>query len=78
VTVDDGEAVIWYRRAATQGHAKAQHNLGLMYLAGEGVLQSNDEAAKWFGLAARQGFAAAMGMLEYMRSSGFGAPQTDV
>ena len=31
VVEDDAEAVRWYRLAADQGVAIAQHNLGLMY-----------------------------------------------
>ena len=31
VTIDDVEAVRWYRLAAAQEHSGAQNNLGLMY-----------------------------------------------
>jgi uncharacterized protein len=31
VPKDDAEAVKWFRKAAEQGHAKAQFNLGAMY-----------------------------------------------
>jgi len=30
------KAVIWYRKAAEQGHAQAQNNLGVMYSEGQG------------------------------------------
>ena len=33
---DPGLAAQWYRRAADQGHAQAQSNLGSMLAAGEG------------------------------------------
>ena len=39
VAEDDREAVKWYRRAAEQGDASAQLNLGFMYSNGEGVAQ---------------------------------------
>ena len=39
VPLDDAEAVVWYRLAAEQGLASAQHNLGLMYDNGEGIPQ---------------------------------------
>ena len=31
------EALKWYRKAADQGHAKAQNDLGVLYYEGEGV-----------------------------------------
>ena len=31
VPENDAEAVKWYRKAAEQGLADAQHNLGMMY-----------------------------------------------
>ena len=31
------EAAVWFRKAAEQGHAKAQSNLGVMYSEGQGV-----------------------------------------
>ena len=40
VPQDDTEAVKWYRKAAEQGHAEAQNNLGVMYLNGRGVPQT--------------------------------------
>ena len=36
VPEDDAEAVRWYRLAADQGDAGAQHNLGLMYATAQG------------------------------------------
>jgi TPR repeat protein len=38
------EAAKWFRKAADQGYAPAQYNLGLLYLSGQGVAQSNLEA----------------------------------
>ena len=59
VIKDDYEAVKWYRKAAEQGYASAQHNLGVCYANGEGVTQDDVEAVKWFRRAAEQGEAAA-------------------
>ena len=39
VPQDAAEAVAWYRRAAEQGDARAQYNLGGMYRKGRGVPQ---------------------------------------
>jgi hypothetical protein len=36
-----------YRKAAEQGDASAQYNLGFRYGNGEGVAKDNVEAAKW-------------------------------
>ena len=42
----------WYRKAAEQGYATAQHNLGVMYGKGLGVPQDEAQAYMWFKLAA--------------------------
>jgi TPR repeat protein len=49
------EAAKWYRRAAEQGDAEGQRNLGVMYGNGKGVPQDYIEAYKWSNLAAAQG-----------------------
>ena len=41
------EAVKWFRQAAEQGFAGAQHNLGVCYDKGQGALQNHAEAVKW-------------------------------
>ena len=48
-----------YRKAAEQGDAAAQYNLGLMYANGRGVPQDYVEAHKWLNLAATQGIKPA-------------------
>ena len=37
VAQDAKQAVSWYRKAAEQGNATAQYNLGAMYQNGDGV-----------------------------------------
>jgi TPR repeat protein len=59
VTQDYAEAVKWWRKAAEQGYAKAQSNLGLMYHKGYGVLQDTVAAYMWLNIAAANGFAGA-------------------
>ena len=49
---DFATALKEWRPLAEQGNAGAQHNLGVMYEGGQGVLQDNAEAVKWFRLAA--------------------------
>ncbi|MEG1553077.1 MAG: sel1 repeat family protein, partial [Kiritimatiellia bacterium] len=53
------EAVKWYRKAAAQGYANAQTNLGICYAKGEGVARDEAEAVKWWRKAAEQGVAEA-------------------
>jgi TPR repeat protein len=55
VPQNSAEAVRWYRLAAGQGHAEAQHYLGSMHNAGRGVLRNYVEAYKWYALSAAQG-----------------------
>lgn len=49
----------WYRKAADQGHAAAQLNLGLMYESGRGVARDDAEALSWMRKSADGGNAAA-------------------
>lgn len=49
------ESVSWYRKAAAQGNARAQYELGLCYLYGKGVEQDNSEFVKWTRKAANNG-----------------------
>ncbi|MDR2292925.1 MAG: SUMF1/EgtB/PvdO family nonheme iron enzyme [Prevotellaceae bacterium] len=54
-----GEAAKWYRKAAEQGDATAQCDLGTLYQEGRGVSKDYDEALKWYHKSAAQGFATA-------------------
>ena len=49
------EAVKWYRKAAEQGHAGAQCNLGTMLVRGLSTAKNEAEAVKWLQKAAEQG-----------------------
>ena len=49
------EAAKWFRKAAEQGYANAQSNLGFMYATGNGVVKDELEAYKWWLLAGLQG-----------------------
>ena len=55
VAKDEVEAVKWYRKAADQGYAHAQSNLGVSYANGLGVAKDEVEAYKWWLLAGAQG-----------------------
>jgi TPR repeat protein len=69
---DYGQAALWYRRAAEQGIAQAQYNLGEMYKKGMGVAQDYSQAAKWYRRAAEQGDADAQIKLGLMYGLGDG------
>lgn len=58
-TPDYESAEKWFRLAAERGLADAQFNLGLLYLEGKGVPQSEFEARNWFLRAAEQRHAPA-------------------
>ncbi len=45
------EAMGWWRKAAEQGNANAQYNLGLIYKNGQGVPQDEAQAYMWFKLS---------------------------
>ena len=75
VPLDYTEAVKWYRKAAEQGYAKAQYNLGVMYANGQGVQQDYTEAVKWYRKAAEQGKARAQYNLGVMYANGQGVQQ---
>ncbi len=50
-------AIEWYRKAADQGNARAQYNLGWCYANSKGMDKAPVEAVKWYRKAAEQGNA---------------------
>ena len=58
-TIDNAEAVKWYRKAAEQGYAIAQYNLDYSLVSGHGVEKNPTEALNWYQKAAEQGIAKA-------------------
>jgi TPR repeat protein len=62
----------FFRRAAIQGLASAQRNLGFMYLNGHGVTRNDNEAFRFFQLAAQQRDAQAEFFLGVMHEEGRG------
>jgi len=75
VKQDYPEAVRWFQKAAEQGNASAQNNLGSMHGCGQGVNQDYSEAARWYQKAAEQGHASAQSNLGIMHYSGQGVKQ---
>ena len=56
---DDRQAVSWYTKAAEQGLADAQFDLGRMYVTGTGITQDVELGVSWELKAAEQGLARA-------------------
>ena len=69
------EAAKWFRKAAEQGNADAQSNLGLIYHKGKGIETDDTEAATWFHKAAEQGDDKAQFYLGSMYHDGKGVTQ---
>jgi hypothetical protein len=59
ITKNDPEAVQWFQKAANQGNAEAQYDLGIMYYTGRGVRQDIPEAKRWWVKSAAQGYTDA-------------------
>jgi hypothetical protein len=68
----------WYRRAADQGLASAQYDLGVMFANGDGVPKDSAEAVKWYRKAATQGIAPAQYSLGIMFANGDGVPIDEI
>ena len=78
VEEDNVAAIGWYTRAAEQGDADAQNNLGAMYDAGEGIPEDDAEAVKWYLMAADQGNPIAQNNLGAMYFAGEGIAEDKI
>jgi len=80
----EAEADMWLRKAAGQGHPKAQYCVGILLFLNssfqtEGLdAKRNSEAAVWFRKAAEQGYACAQYALGMALRDGQGIPQDSV
>lgn len=61
------KALRWYERAANAGHARAQYNLGLLYLKGEDVPWDGFTGMAWISKAAKSGDVKALALLQRLR-----------
>ena len=68
VSQDYSKAVEWYTKAAEQGNATAQCNLGYMYQYGYGVSQDYSKAVEWYTKAAEQGNESAERELKRLKT----------
>jgi len=64
-----------FQRAAEQGHAESQFNVGLMYMEGVYVQKNPAMAADWFTKSAALGMPQAQYNLGVMFSKGLGVPR---
>jgi TPR repeat protein len=67
VVKDQKQATSLFRKAAEQGHDKAEEKLGEMYAEGSGVTKNVQEAASWYRKAAAQGNTDAQHNLSLMQ-----------
>ena len=72
---DYATALPLYEKAAEQGDATAQFNLGIMYENGKGIAQDYSRACDWYEKAAEQGDAYAQNNLGIMYENGDGVAQ---
>ena len=69
VIEDDALAAEWFRKAAEQGDASAQYNLGTRYALGEGLIEDSVYAHMWLNIAASQGHEKARSNKEILIES---------
>jgi TPR repeat protein len=79
VQSDYAEAAKWWRKAADQGDAAAQSDLGWLYTSGQGVEPNYAEAAAWFRKSAEQGNPNGQHWLGhcYLSGRGVGKDETE-
>lgn len=70
------QAAKCFLRAAEQGYAKAQYNLGVCYEFGLGVEKNEAEAVKWYQKAVEQGHADAQSNLGACYERGLGVKKS--
>jgi len=71
------KAVVYFKKAAEQGHTFAQFSLGDMYNKGLGVPQDYKQAVAWYRKSAEQGYVSAQLNLGSMYAKGQGVPKDD-
>nr|WP_320009464.1 tetratricopeptide repeat protein [uncultured Desulfobulbus sp.] len=65
----------WFKDAATQGHAKSQYKLGVLYYYGRGVSVNYPKALQWIRKSAAQGNAEAENHLGVLYNIGKTVPK---
>ena len=75
ITSDDSSTLSQLRKAAEQGDAEAQCQLGELYMRGEGVAKDQTEGIQWILKSAEQGYATAQLYLGICYAAGAGVPR---
>ena len=68
--MDQAAAFKWYLKAAQQGDAVAQNQVGNMHATGQGTAKNYAEAMSWYTKAAESGDASAQNNLGSMYATG--------
>ncbi|MCR5259930.1 MAG: sel1 repeat family protein [Desulfovibrio sp.] len=68
---DYAEARRWYGKAAAQGHARAQFNMGFMCEKGQDIPQDKRIAKDWFRKACNGGDEHACDAYRHLNATGF-------
>lgn len=77
------ERFMWLKKAAENGHAESQYELGRIYhqgsdyLYGKGASQNREEALKWYRKSAEQGFGEAQWEVGIYYQIGYGVVKED-
>ena len=71
------QSIAELKKQAAAGDAKAQYNLGVSYVNGEGVARDEAEAVRWFRKAAEQGYVKAQYNLGAAYATGRGVPKDE-
>ncbi|EIJ34419.1 SEL1-like repeat protein [Thiothrix nivea] len=66
---DNEQTLAWFDKAAAQGHAKAQYNMGMFQYGASYLQRDIGVARQWFGKAAVGGSAAAQDMLNWFAAA---------
>lgn len=66
------EALIWYTKSAEKGQPAAMHNLGIMYMHGQGTAIDADKVIKWMREASDNNYAPSMSVLGALYYVGYG------
>lgn len=77
LTSQRAEGAKWLRKAATDGHARARHNLAVAYHNGRGVMGDTTEAIRWYLMAAEQGVTLSQIAIRMMYLTGDGVDEQD-
>ena len=66
------QALVWFKRSASQGNIEAMNSIGLMYFTASGVSQDYQKTIEWYTKAANLGNSSAQYNLGVMHLEGQG------